>query len=235
MFAALSEEHTDMAGFLRRDRSLPSMLTGVETAKKPFHGLSKLQKFDVMRKILTMRIGLSIKFEALRKAQMAVQRSLVISKALGMDGQGGCDPEEARFIQELLAEQTDLAAKIVKVEKERMDKALKVLDGKIKTMEMLSKCKVEFDAFQADSEDEDERMDENDAPNVDKEIRKKENRLQKDENKVQQMKTVIQRLIFTCPNAISAYDEEINKKHQDMLLFCGKSVEEMRQQLSIRN
>ena len=66
----------------------PSMLQGVSAAQKPFHGLPRMQQFDMMRKIMAMRTELSVKFESLRRAQMAIQRSKVIQDTIMRDGSG---------------------------------------------------------------------------------------------------------------------------------------------------
>ena len=57
------------------------MLEGLSAARKPFHGLPRLQQFDMMRKVMFLRTDMSIKFEALRQAQMVVENMNVITES----------------------------------------------------------------------------------------------------------------------------------------------------------
>merc|ERR1719259_375769 len=98
-----------MTTFMRRRRH-HGLLHGVHGAQRPFERLDKLEQFDLLNKIMTMRLEMSIKFEALRKAHMAVQRARIIKKAFGIDQAGTsgggdvtpADPEEAEYIAGLL-------------------------------------------------------------------------------------------------------------------------------------
>jgi len=258
---ALSQEHTDMTGFMRRRRN--PMLHGVNAAQRPFERLDKLEQFDLLNKITTMRLDMSVKFEALRKAQMAVQRAKVIKKAFGIDletnppcagakrprgADGGdavqvhTDPEEAEYIGGLLKEQTELAGQILAVEEERLAKALDAFNGKVKIMELFVKFKQEYDVyldeldgdelFEDSDDNNDENVDESNSKKTpeDKDIEKKQKQVAKAEKRVVQMKTIIQKLLFNCPDVIAGVgiEQDFAKECKDMMLFCGKNVEEMR-------
>jgi len=247
---ALSREHTDMTGFMRRRRH--PMLHGVVAAQRPFERLDKLEQFDLLNKIMTMRLDMSIKFEALRKAKMAVQRARVIKNAFGIDLDLGSrrrsdaaaalvhsDPEEAEYIGGLLREQAELAGKIALVEEERLSKALDALNGKVQIMELFVKFNQEFDLYMDDLEDDlsddnddnDENVDDNIVKSAeDKQLEHRRKQLRKAENRVLQMKTLVQKLMFNCPDVIAGVglEKEDAQECRDMMLFCGKTVEEMR-------
>jgi len=261
---ALSQESTDMTSFRRRKNHPNSILHGVQSAKKPFEKFSKLDQFDLLNKILTMRLEMSVKFEALRKAQMAVQRAKVIKKTFRIDLESGenkdaataaADPEEAEYMGKLLKEQADLSGQIMKIEEQRISKALDVLAGKVKIMELFGKFKREFDLYMDEVEDDDEEdmeeEEENQTGNGSQEgaaaaaaaaaagaksspeVRKldgKKKQLAKAENRLIQMKTIVQKLMFNSPDVIAGVglDQQTAKEFQDMMFFCGKSVEEMR-------
>jgi len=242
----LSSEQTDMAPFLRNGRKFPSMLQGVSAAQKPFHGLPRMQQFDMMRKIMAMRTELSVKFESLRRAQMAIQRSKVIQDTIMRDGSGvpsssgsylPDNPEEGEFIKNLLLDNTDLANQIMAIEEKRIAKAVSNLEGKTRITELLSKCKAEFQICQEIEDDEEEVGEENegDTSNVSPEVKalnKKRYQLNKAELRTIQMKTLVQKLMFSYPNASlpSRKDDPVaSRNHEDMMFFCGKSLDAMRE------
>lgn len=240
---SLSHEQTDMGTFLRRGRNIPSMLEGVSAAQKPFHGLPRLQQFDMMKKVMFLRTDMSVKFEALRQAQMAVEKMNVITESTKCletrAPPGGSylpedDVVEGEYLLNLVIDNADLAGKILGVEEKRIAMALDNLDGKTKITELLSKCKTEFEQYQDGAlEDEDQENDTsnaNSSPEV-KALDKKRYQLNKVEKRVVQMKTIIQKLMFSLPNAGRGENEEVNEKHQKMMFFCGKSLDGMRAEL----
>jgi len=241
---SLSHEQTDMDTFVRRGRKIPSMLEGLSTARKPFHGLPRLQQFDMMRKVMFLRTDMSIKFEALRQAQMVVEKMNVITESTKCletrAPPGGSylpedDVVEGEYLLNLVIDNSDMAGKILAVEEKRIAMALDNLDGKTKITELLSKCKTEFEECQdgiLESEDQ-----ENDISNANssspevKVLNKKRYQLNKIENRVVQMKTIIQKLIFMQPNAGYTDDKVVNDRREKMMFFCGKSLDSMRSEL----
>ena len=145
-----------MTGFLRRGLNIPSLLQGLNSAKRPFHGLEKMQQFEMMKKVIMMRTDLSVKFEALRQVKTALDRSVIIHEMLGLENPlsppGGSylsdNLEEAEYIKGLLLETAELASNIMKVEEQRIAKALENLDGKTKIIALLSKFKKDFEEHQ---------------------------------------------------------------------------------------
>jgi len=235
---ALSNEHTDMNDFLRRGRNIPSMLQGLTSAKRPFHGLERMQQFEMMKKCILMRTDLSFKFEALREAKTSLHRSKIIREVLASENPvsapGGSylsdNLEETEYIKGLLSDTSQLASSIMTVEEQRIAKALENLDGKTKIIGLLSKCK-------KDSEDNQDSMEEEEEGGLEaneetKALNKKRYQLNRAEKKVTQMKTVIQKLMLSYPDAaLESDDESIKEDHENMLFYCGKTIEEMRQDL----
>lgn len=94
---SLSETHTEMRDYMAstnsRRRARPDQL------EKPFHGLTKLEQFDVFQRIARMRLDLTIKFEALRQVQTAAGKSKAVKKALNLQpSKLSTDPEEEKYL-----------------------------------------------------------------------------------------------------------------------------------------
>ena len=65
-----------------------------------------------------------------------------------------------------------------------------------------------------------------------KALNKKRYQLNRAETKVTQMKTVIQKLMFSYPDAaLDSDDPAVKDDHQNMMFYCGKTIEAMRQEL----
>ncbi len=65
----------------------------------------------------------------------------------------------------------------------------------------------------------------NDKASLDPATKKKEI-LCREEAKLSQMKTMLQKLLFALPQGDP--DSEEDKKHHEMMMMCGKEIEELR-------
>ena len=206
--------------------------------EKPFHGLSKLEQFDVLQKIYNLRMELTLKFEALRKVLIATQKCKAVKRALGFETSDlSTDPEEAKYLEELLEEQMDLSKKIMNVEQQRIDLALSSVSNKTRIAELYELASDEVKDIEEDSEadeDEEEKNDENlaihnlEANPEDQLIKHKKKKLKVEEAKVNQMRHLTLKLMFSMPNNAQNFDNLINKEHEDMMYWCSQEPSVMR-------
>lgn len=124
-----------------------------------------------------------------------------------------------------ILEQAERSENIIKTEDQRLEKELKLLSSKCELAAEFSSLQEQYSLLLDGNPDL--------APAKKRGKMSIENsevfdNLKAEEDRVVQMKTMIQKLMFSNPHGCLNFDEDVKKKHEEMLVKCGQDLPTLR-------
>ncbi len=145
----LKGEAVDFESFIKVSNrtSLGGKMKGkLQTQKEEWANMDTMKQYEILHNLALEYTRVSLNFDSLEKAIKTTQKAVAIRKALNLEkqaldkGEGPTvsDPEEVKYLEELLDEQAELAEKIIDLEEKRVQHELDLLGAKCELMKELA-------------------------------------------------------------------------------------------------
>lgn len=200
-------------------------------ARQDWATLNYTQQYEILHNVAQDHSRVILNFEALSMAIKASQASEAIKKSLGDEDQSNVDPEERKYLLELLDDEAELSESILQLEDEQLTKKLELIKAKCELAQDFSDLRETYSKLLKNSPEEEtfavprKRQKSGGKPS---QIEQKKDDLKAEEDRLNQMRIMIQKLMMSIPGGCLNYDEETNKRHKSMLIKCGEDPATLR-------
>jgi len=181
---------------------------------------------EELNKLTQERTQTFLNFTGLQVAIKAAQASQALTKALNYEKDGNItlEKEEEEYVRELLEEQKELSEQIFKNQELGVKQELAV----IKSRAELAKLHCRYQELVGEVVGIRREMGEE---NWDKETIRLQEQLKNGDCKVNQIRFMIQKFMISHKKLGLQFDDEKNSQFKDLFLRCGKTPEDLRQQI----
>ena len=181
---------------------------------------------EELNKLTQERTQTFLNFTGLQVAIKAAQASQALTKALNYEKDGNItlEKEEEDYVRGLLEEQKELSEQIFKNQELGVTQELAV----IKSRAELAKLHCRYQELVGEVVGIRRQMGEE---NWDKETNRLQEQLKTGDCKVNQIRFMIQKFMISHKKLGLQFDDEKNSQFKDLFLRCGKTPEDLRQQI----
>jgi len=200
--------------------------------------LNYTQQYEILHNVAQEYSRVTLNFEALSMAIKASQASEALKRAIGLDNNdsttedeiGNVDPDERKYLLELLEEEAEHSEAILRSEDEQLNKRLELINAKCELAKEFSALRDTYSTLLKNiPEDEISHAvpRQKDTGKTSK-IDQKNEELKAEEDRVNEIRVLIQKLMMSMPGGCLNYDDETNKRHKSMLIKCGENLPTLR-------
>jgi len=181
---------------------------------------------EELNKLTQERTQTFLNFTSLQVAIKAAQASQALTKALNYEKDGNItlEKEEEEYVRGLLEEQKELSEQIFKNQELGVKQELEVIKSRAK----LAKLHCKYQELIGEVVSSRRERGEN---NLDKETLRLQEQLKTGDCKVNQIRFMIQKFMISHNKLGLQFDDDKNAHFKDLFLRCGKTPEDLRQQI----
>ena len=196
--------------------------------------LSPTQQYEILHNVARDYSRITLNFESLTLAIKASQASVAMKRVFESENdenQSNVDPEERKYLLELLDDEAELSEAVLQLEDDQLAKKLELIKVKCELAEDFSNLRETYSNLLKNVPEEEishavPRKRQNSGENMSR-IEQKTEELKAEEDRLNQMRFLIQKLMMATPSCLN-YDEETNKRHKSMLAKCGEDLSTLR-------
>ena len=198
----------------------------VEGEEGDLYGAGVHGDSEELNKLTQERTQTFLNFTSLQVAIKAAQANQALTKALNLEKEGNIslEKEEEEYVRELLEEQKELSEQIFKNQEAGVEQELAV----IKSRAELAKLHCRYQELVGEVVG---ARREKGEENWDKETTRLQEQLKNGDYKVNQLRFMIQKFMISHKKLGLQFDDEKNAQFKALFLRCGKTPEELRQQI----
>lgn len=198
----------------------------VEGEEGDLYGAGVHGDSEELNKLTQERTQTFLNFTSLQVAIKAAQANQALTKALNLEKESNIslEKEEEEYVRELLEEQKELSEQIFKNQEAGVEQELAV----IKARAELAKLHCRYQELLGEVVGARRGKGEE---NWDKETIRLQDQLRNGDYKVNQLRFMIQKFMISHKKLGLQFDDEKNAQFKALFLRCGKTPEELRQQI----
>lgn len=178
---------------------------------------------DELHKLTGERTKSFLDFTSVQMAIRSAEVNKALTKALQLEknGDGHLEPEEEKYVRELLEEQRELTLALLKNQDIGSEQELQIIEARYKLYGLLTQyneLRSKAGPILLRDEDKEEAM-----QRIEKSTKDEDSRLN-------QMRLMIQKLMMGEKDFGCIFDKETNERYKKMFLRCGMSPDEFRKE-----
>ena len=225
------ENSNNFDGFVKAQISPTKSRQSLMAARQDWATLSHTQQYEILHNVARDYSRITLNFESLAMAIKASQASVAMKRVFESENDGNVDPEERKYLLELLDDEAELSDTVLQLEDDQLAKKLELIKVKCELAENFSNLRETYSGLLKNVPEEEishavPRKRQNSGEKMSR-IEQKSEELKAEEDRLNQMRFLIQKLMMATPSCLN-YDEETNKKHKSMLAKCGEDLSTLR-------
>jgi len=205
---------------------------GLLGRQQDWTSLNYNQQYEVLHNVALDHSRVTLNFEGLAMAIKASQASEALKNAIGLeetaDAGDNIDPDEKKYLLELLEEQAELTDSILKDEDDQLNAKLELINVKSDLLKEFDSLREKYSALLKKNPENDIEPAVRRKRQKSEQMNKQMEQLKDEEDRLNEIRFIIQKLLMSVPQGCLNYDEDTNKKHKSMLSKCGEDLPTLR-------
>lgn len=220
--------------FMKNSQLTPSKRTPKSRGlrQQDWTSLNYSQQYEVLHNVALDHSRVTLNFEGLAMAIKASQASEALKNAIGLEETtetgDKIDPDEKKYLLELLEEQAELTDSILKAEDDQLNAKLELINVKSELLKEFDSLREKYSALLKNNPENDIEPAVHRKRQKEIQMDKEMEVLKAEEDRLNEIRILIQKLLMSVPQGCLNYDEETNKKHKSMLSKCGEDLPTLR-------